>query len=138
MRVYPGTDSYFQWLTEHNVISTEGTLPIMVRCVNVKEALQNLPVSGEGELLLQVVDTQCPWNSARLKLREEHGSLHVEEVSENVTSQITLEGISAAIYGTMKVDELIDYEWIKGLTNTDLETLNQWFPLKYPWMAEQF
>ena len=139
MRVYPGTDSYFQWLSDHNVISTEGTLPIMVRCVNVKDALHGTPVYGEGELILQVVDTQCSWNSSRYLLREENGSLQVNEIDEMKQSpQITIEGLSSLVYGTLKVDELRSYGWISNTTNADLELLSNWFPLRYPWMAEQF
>lgn len=139
MRVYPGTDSYFQWLSEHDVITTQGTLPIMVRCVNIKNGLQGLPISGEGELIIQVADNHCSWNSKTYELKEEDGLLKVSEVKESVDNpRITIEGISAIVYGTLRASELADYGWIKDISDTDLELLNQWFPLKYPWMAEQF
>jgi predicted acetyltransferase len=139
MRVYPGSDSYFQWLTEHNVISTKGTLPIMVRCINIQEALQGLPITGHGEIMLHVVDSHCPWNSKGYKLREDKESLEVNEtVKPPASPQITIEGISALLYGTLKADELINYGWLSGISKDDIEVLSHWFPLDYPWMAEQF
>jgi predicted acetyltransferase len=138
MRVYPGTDSYFQWLSNHNVISLKGNLPVMVRCVNVKDALQGLPISGEGELKLQVVDSHCPWNSIGYLLREENGTLQVTETDEIASSQINIQGISSFLYGTLNVNELIDYGWLSGISTEDLELLSNWFPTRYPWMAEQF
>ena len=138
MRVYPGTDSYFQWLSDHNVISSKGNLPVMVRCVNVEDALQGLPISGEGELKLQVVDSHCEWNSKGYLLKEVNESLQVSEISEPISTQISIEGISSLLYGTLKVDELVDYGWLSGISSVDVKSLSNWFPLRYPWMAEQF
>jgi predicted acetyltransferase len=139
MRVYPGTDSYFQWVSEHDVIKTEGTLPVMLRCVNVENALRGLPVTREGELKLQVFDSHCPWNSKEYKLREEEGFLEVNDIGDTKSSpQITIEGFSALVYGTLSANELIVYDWLSGISKDDIELLNQWFPLRYPWMAEQF
>jgi predicted acetyltransferase len=139
MRVYPGTDSYFEWISNHNVISVKGNMPVMLRCVNVQKALQGLPISREGNLPLQIVDSHCSWNSKKFILREENGFLQIREIEkEKLVPQISIEGISALVYGTLRPDELVHYNWLSGISKADLELLNHWFPLKYPWMAEQF
>jgi predicted acetyltransferase len=102
--------------------------PWMVRVLDVETALSGLPGEGEDELRIQVIDGMCEWNNHIFALRSENDILQVQRTSGTSGADISINALSALVYGTLPVEELeyhgflqIKEEWVR-------HTLNRWFP----------
>jgi len=134
--VNPTSDDYFQWIEGRNTIEMNTGLPFMARCVSVQKALEGLPASGAEKVVFRVEDRLCEWNSQTFQLEAESGQLRVESRgSSKADTTMSIEGISALVYGTMTASELVPYGWISGDIS---QALLDWFPRVYAWMYEQY
>lgn len=102
--------------------------PWMVRLIEIKNALTGLPAPLEGEFTFTLKDTHCSWNDGTYVLRSDGERLQIEPTSMTPTLKLTIEGLSALIYGTNTTDTLEFQGWIKGLDDQTRMLLQHWFP----------
>ncbi len=99
-----------------------------VRVINVERALRGLPVNSPGSVTISIRDEYCPWNNRTIQLVENKGRLHVEPTDKTPTGTLTIEGVSALVYGTLHLDEIVHRGWCRLQRTQDRETLSGWFP----------
>lgn len=102
--------------------------PWMARVVDVKEALNGLPASPDGELIIALSDPQCGWNAGSYLLQAQDGELTASSTKRAPSLESTIRGLSALVYGTHSLEALEYAGWIEGLTNSTRDLLRSWFP----------
>lgn len=134
--INPMTDDYYHWVQDRNIPTIRARRSYMARVIDVEKAIEGLPSSIEGEVCLRVQDKHCDWNNQAFKIYQEDSMLHTERV-ENLECDtlVTIEGITALVYGTAQVDTLVCFGWIDGPVPP---ILSQWFPKTDMWMTEDF
>ena len=134
--INPMTDDYYHWVQDRNIPTIRARRSYMARVVDVKQAIEGIKSSIEGELCLQVMDKHCDWNNRGFRIYQEDSKLHVERVEQiECETFVSIEGITALLYGTAHVDTIACFGWIDG---PDLPLLSQWFPKTDMWMTEDF
>ncbi len=134
--VNPLTNDYYQWIEGPNIMELKSGLCFMARCVNVERSLEGLPAPETGAVTFRVEDSLCKWNDQTYLLEAKKGSLSVKPLGESKADTVlTIEGISALVYGTMTMEELVPFGWIQG---SNPEVFLDWFPRKYTWMYEHY
>ena len=138
--VIPGKTHYYAWLSGYTKVKVSYNLITMFRIIDVEKCLQGIPVNGEGVITINVTDPECPWNEQPFDFSvSEEGKLQVSTSRRKVRPlSITIQGLSALLYGTLPVSELIDFGWISEADPIDLEILQRWFPRIDPYMIEDF
>ncbi|MHA2071738.1 MAG: GNAT family N-acetyltransferase [Candidatus Thorarchaeota archaeon] len=132
----PSTDDYYQWIEGRNILELKTGLTYMGRCIDVQVALEGLPAKSDGQLTFRVTDPLCKWNNQTYWIDASGGSMKVEPIGDADTDiTLTIEGVSALLYGTLSADDLVPYGWISGNIP---KLLTDWFPKKYIWMYEDF
>ena len=132
----PDVDEYYQWIEGRNVLGLSTGLTYMARVVDAQVALEGLPTSVDGQLTFRVKDALCEWNNQTFWLDANGGSIKAEPIGDADTdTAMTIEGLTALVYGTMTASKLAAYGWIKGVSP---EILGEWFPRQYVWMYEDF
>jgi predicted acetyltransferase len=134
--VNPFSDDYYQWIEGRNIMEVRTGLTFMARCVSVPEALEGLPASREGSATIHVEDSLCEWNNQTFQVEAKGGQLGVQPLgNDKAETTVSIEGVSALIYGTTTAHELVPYGWIRGAIP---EVFLDWFPRKYVWMYENY
>jgi predicted acetyltransferase len=134
--INPMTDDYYHWVQDRNIPTIRARRSYMARVIDVEKAIEGTVSPIEGEVCLQVLDKHCDWNSGGFRIYQEESTLHVERVEKiDCDTLISIEGITALVYGTAHVDTLACFGWIDG---PDLTLLSQWFPKTDMWMTEDF
>jgi predicted acetyltransferase len=104
--------------------------PHMVRVLDLAGAIANLPAPVSGCLTLAVSDQFCEWNNGCYEIRAEAGRLRCDRLADQSEADVnaTIEGISALVYGTLPLAELIHKGWVK-VNNPEVgDRLAAWFP----------
>ncbi|MFX1563326.1 MAG: enhanced intracellular survival protein Eis [Promethearchaeota archaeon] len=122
--------NFQHWFTDSmNKFEISMYLPWMVRVIDVKNAIMDIPSSGTAEISIQVSDPYCKWNNDLFTIQSKDGRLKVHKGSGNPDAKMTIEGISALVYGTLSVEELEFKGWLElSDTKTGIK-LQQWFPV---------
>ncbi len=121
--------NFQQWFTDSMTkYEVSMYLPWMVRVIDVKDAVSNLPSSGNAEITIQVSDPHCSWNNGLFTIQSKDGHLKVREGSGTPDAKMTIEGISSLVYGTLPVEELKFKGWLELSDEETGKTLQQWFP----------
>jgi predicted acetyltransferase len=113
----------------------------MGRIIDVSK-LNGLTVS-KGKIQLQIADEQCPWNNKIWIFECQDGKLVVEDNQPEPSERnsdlalVTIQGLSALVYGCYDEEVLKIRSWIKA-TTVDFQTLITMFPKKDPFMNEDF
>ena len=108
----------------------------MARIIDVERAIESIPSPVEGEVRVQVQDKNFDWNNQTFRIYQEDSTLHAENIDDpDCETLVTIEGITALIYGTAHVDTLACFGWIDGPVPP---LLTQWFPKTDMWMTEDF
>jgi predicted acetyltransferase len=106
----------------------------MGRVIDV-ERLEGLPV-GPGEITIQVSDADGEWNNDIWRFAGEKDGLAIEK-SANPDCHLTIQGLSALVYGVYSPDELN----LRGWGNPDKQTqtiLQQMFPHAVPFLHAMY
>ncbi|MHA1454221.1 MAG: sterol carrier protein domain-containing protein, partial [Promethearchaeota archaeon] len=144
-QLLPHQDNFQSWIQDHIKTEIKQHLISMVR-INIVEGLfdeMSVPdvdyeVYNE-DISFEVQDPMCEWNNGILKLWEKDGVLHSKLFpNESVDTKITIEGLSALLYGTMTVEEVEYFGWIKNLSEEDKDLLSVWFPRREYYCTEFF
>ncbi|MFX0065370.1 MAG: enhanced intracellular survival protein Eis [Candidatus Hermodarchaeota archaeon] len=140
MPLNPNEAHYYSWLEGVTACpQIRADELIMVRVVNVCQSLQDLPSKYAGEIKLQILDPLCSWNNQAFRIMGDGQKLNIEALgNKNTSLQLTIEGLSALIYGILPIEEVTAFQWLKGIKNPDKDLLTQWFPVKIPWITDNF
>ncbi|OIP78090.1 MAG: hypothetical protein AUK48_02425 [Oscillatoriales cyanobacterium CG2_30_44_21] len=116
-----------QWLTNAGQLESKLTDPWMVRVVDVVGALHGLPIACD-RFTFALSDPDCSWNEGIFGVNGDRGQLSVRRIVNDdlpnsaINFRATVAGISALVYGTQAIDELV----YKGmLTNISEDTCKQ-------------
>jgi len=103
-------------------------MPWMVRVIDVKGAIEELPAGEEGSVTVEVFDSYCDWNNGTFTIRAEEGKLQTDRGKGSPSVKMTSEAISSLVYGTHTLEE-IEYEgWIRISEPGAKRMLEKWFP----------
>ena len=103
----PSDDLLYLWL--------EGATPacalqpaVMARCINIRKALQQLPVPAglSGRATILVTDDEIPLNSGLLKLRAQDGVLDVKQTADAEDVAMDIAAFTQLCFGAFSVHEL--------------------------------
>lgn len=109
-------------------------VPPMGRVINIS-ALAGLPV-GPGEITIRLTDPDCDWNNGIWQLSGDHGVLAVEQ-GEDSDCELTIQGLSALVYGVTDPDEFAFRSW--GNPDQNQQTiLREMFPPALPFLHANY
>ncbi len=118
-----------QWIIDQmEFIEIKLCFPWCARIIDVEPALASLPAEGEAELTFQLSDNHCDWNNGTYTLKADSGKLLIDKNAANSDVKLTIEGLSALVYGTLSLDEIEFKGWAKISDLEAKKTFMQWFP----------
>ena len=137
--VVPFETELYPWLSGYYMTELTTENIWMVRIINVKLTLDDLPVTTDGEITVKIIDDHCLQNNQTYAITSKNGKLNVEELGEQPCKlKIAQEGLASLIYGLLTADDLDSFDWIKNATKAEKELLNAWFPILPPILTEGF
>lgn len=137
MPVPLGTNIH-RWLSDAGNLELSMTEPWMVRIIDIVEALNGLEIECEP-FTFALRDRHCIWNegvfgvssiakkeSDRRKLTvKRYGNGDFQDIA--IDFRATIAGISALIYGTYAIGELVQKQWITEINLETHKLLEKWF-----------
>ncbi|MFX1576724.1 MAG: enhanced intracellular survival protein Eis [Promethearchaeota archaeon] len=100
----------------------------MVRIIDAKKAIEDLPGAGEDIISVELSDSDCPWNNGVFSLQSEKGRLRLTESSGHSVVKSSIQAFSSLLYGTQSLEELefqgnitVSEKWARHI-------LQRWFP----------
>ncbi|MHA2424658.1 MAG: GNAT family N-acetyltransferase [Candidatus Thorarchaeota archaeon] len=150
--ISPVSEDYYQWLCNYHTPTISSKILSMARIIDVKESLQGLRVYSPGSLTVRITDPHFEWNNGVFRVIEDDGVLRVEESQETTKITLTIEGLTAILYGTLSAKQLKRLGWLQGVDNQfsgksgtvdgksyhGILHLDDWFPRETPWLTEDF
>jgi predicted acetyltransferase len=120
------------WFSNAGRLESTMTDPWMVRVIDIVGALHGLPIASEP-FTFALSDPYCNWNDGVFGVNGDRGQLTVKRYSNGdiadlaIDFKATIAGISALIYGTQAIDELVHQQWITEITPETCERLEKCF-----------
>jgi len=104
-------------------------IPWMVRVLDPVAAVAGLPGAGKGEVAFQLADEWIPSNNAAFSVGSDGGTLYGSRGGKPVF-RLDVRGLSALVYGTIPLSEVIYRGWAEGVPPTAAACLESWFPTR--------
>lgn len=101
---------------------------MMCRVIDPIGALEGLPAEKNGRFTFQYKDPHCPWVEGTYELVGKDGRLYCHRIHQNATTSLTTQGLSALIFGTLSVEELLHLGWGSHISTREQTILKVWFP----------
>ena len=123
------------WFHDLEITLGQDWIPPMARVLDI-EKLNGLP-AGVGTFNAQISAPTCPWNEGVWRFESQDGKLSVAPVSRQADCQLTIQGLSALVYGTNPPTSFRHRGW----GSVPLETaaqMGRMFPLQIPHLHEYF
>ena len=125
------------WLSNAGRLQSSLTEPWMVRVVDVVEALNGLPLECEP-FTFALSDPHCIWNEGVFgvsvsRTEGDRSKLTVKRYSNGdfldltIDFRATIAGLSAMVYGTYAIGELVQRQWITDIQPETRKLLEKWF-----------
>ncbi len=120
------------WLSDAGQLASSMTAPWMVRAVDIVGALHGLSIACEP-FTFALNDPYCNWNDGVFGVNGDRGNLTVKRYGSGGSQDLaidfhtTIAGISALIYGTHAIAELVHKKWITKITSDTRERLEKCF-----------
>lgn len=106
--------------------------PWMVRIIDAVDAMSDINVNLEGEIILELHDEYCQWNNGIYKLEAFNNKLKMSKCkSVKPHVKMDIKGLTALLYGVYSVEELEYKEWIVLSESKVGRLLDEWFPKKF-------
>ena len=122
------------WLSDLRIELEPIFFPPMGRIIKLSD-FSGMQV-GEGQFTAEIIDPHCPWNEGIWKFSTESGLLNIEEGSV-ADCQLTIQGLSALMYGTHSPEDFEYLGW--GVPTSGLiEEMAHMFSVEIPYMHEMF
>ncbi|WP_371801732.1 enhanced intracellular survival protein Eis [Candidatus Lokiarchaeum ossiferum] len=137
----PHEENIYAWFSGFAKTKTPHHIVNMARIIDATACLADLPVTHQTSDIIQfqLTDPDCAWNNLHLALSVQNGKIHVEKLEGDTPNmKITIQGLTAIVYGVMPYPELTYFKWIQNASAQDLAILKLWFPLSPTWLAEFF
>jgi predicted acetyltransferase len=141
----PYEDNFQSWIQDHIKNDIKQHFISMVRIIKVDTVFDDIPVHQvdfeqyNEEISMEVQDPMCEWNNGILKLWEKDGVLQSKFYpNETLDAKITIEGLSALLYGTITVKEVEYFGWLTNIPDEDKDVLDLWFPRREYYCTEFF
>jgi len=135
----PQESELYPWLNEYYMVQVKTRNLWQARIINIQKALQNLPVTTTGELSIKVNDSLLPSNNQNYSIKNQKGQLEVQTIKEEqVDFELTIEGLTALVYGSLEPFELEEFGWLEIHNPKKVPLLMQWFPRIHSYMLEDF
>lgn len=110
--------------------------PTAMGRVSHVEHLGGLKV-GEGSVVIAVQDEQCDWNNGTFRFQNQDDTLHVERTAATPDCTLTIQALSALIYGVIDPADFAYRGW-GAPSNQVQDKLRRLFPRLLPWLSAQF
>jgi len=143
--VLPHEDNFESWIVDHAKTEIKQHIISMVRINIVETVFDDISVPDvdyevyNEEISFEVQDPMCEWNNGILKLSEKDGKIQSKFYpNESVDTKIMIDGLSALLYGTMSVEEIEYFKWLKNISEEDKDLLSVWFPRREYYCTEFF
>ncbi len=119
------------WLSDAGRLESSMTDPWMVRAIDIVGALHGLPIACEP-FTFALSDPHCHWNDGIFGMNGDRGKLMVKRYNGDfqdraIDFRATISGISALIYGTQAIAELVHKQWITEINSETCERLEKCF-----------
>jgi len=75
-----------------------------------------------------VRDEQCAWNHGVYRATARDGRLAATREAGAPELELTIEGLTALVYGAFALEEIAFRGWVTGLDDECRHLLAQWFP----------
>ncbi len=111
----------------------------MGRIIDV-ESLKGM-FTGSGSITVKITDQYCPWNEGLYSFISTNDRLNVVKHSNSYDQSdctITIEGLSALIYGGYTIHDFLFKNWISDYSADCFDKLQTLFPMVYVHMHEHF
>ena len=92
---------------------------------------------GPGSAVLAITDPQCEWNNGTWAFRSEDGKLIVEPTEAAAEGELTIQGLSALVFGTHDPHDFAIRSW-GTLSEALADTLDSMFPQQSPHMFSAY
>ncbi|MHA1912594.1 MAG: GNAT family N-acetyltransferase [Candidatus Kariarchaeaceae archaeon] len=136
MPINPNEGNYYSWIENYAKPKVDLHMVNMGRIIDAAKCLEGMKVKREGKVSLKIIDPICEWNNKTIEIVSKEGKLTVEGTKEEEI-EMTIEGLTALVYGVMPIEEIEYCSWMKGGEEAK-KKLGEWFPRKDPWMVEDF
>jgi predicted acetyltransferase len=126
----PLDTTFHYWFTDlPSFIELTTWNPWMVRVVDAEKTVAGLPATQPGQITFKLVDPLCKWNNGTFTLASERRQLKISRTQAAAETTMTIEGLSALVYGTHPVEALELAGWVKPVASATGAKLSQWFPV---------
>jgi predicted acetyltransferase len=102
-------------------------IPWMVRVLDPVEAVTALPAAERGEVALELKDEWIASNNAVFTFRSDGETLSGSR-GGNPAMRLDIRGLSALIYGTLPLSEIVYRGWAGDVPGAPAALLESWFP----------
>ena len=128
-----GTNPH-NWLGDAGILESRLSEPWMVRIVDLVGALHGLPLDCEP-LTFAVSDPHCHWNEGIFTINSDRSFApqiaikrhNGEQFDGAIDFHTTIAGISALIYGTAAIEQLVHKQWITEINPATCQKLEKCF-----------
>jgi len=133
----PAYDSAETWLSDMDVkFRTTDWVTAMGRVLNV-EKMTGMN-AGEGQFVAKIEDDMCAWNNGIFAFDVREGKLLVREIRSLPDCTLTIQGLSALVFGTHDPADFVWRGWAQHLGNETIRNMGVMFPRALPHMHEAY
>lgn len=93
--------------------------------------------TGEGRFSARISDSYCEWNNGTFLFATHDGQLTVGDTS-NAHCELTIQGLSALVYGGYDPDDFVYRGWSSPITDEVLSQMRSMFPNRLVFLHEEF
>ncbi|MCD4655264.1 GNAT family N-acetyltransferase [bacterium] len=126
----PNNCNFFHWFSDPETLfkSTIPSAPFMVRIIDPVEAFRDIPVPIPGQFTYKLLDPLIPANNRTISLNSNNGVLQAEPVDDPTATEVPIKGLTALLYGTTDIEELIHCGFLPEFSSETKALLKAWFP----------
>ncbi|WP_330630893.1 GNAT family N-acetyltransferase [Halocatena halophila] len=109
----------------------------MFRVVDVERGLSAIDYADTGSVVLEIADSDAPWNDGRFELTVTDNSATCVPSTDPSAIELDISALGAIVSGYRSPATLAEYETIEG-TDAAIETLDRLLPATEPSLVEFF
>ncbi|MHA1758998.1 MAG: GNAT family N-acetyltransferase [Candidatus Heimdallarchaeota archaeon] len=136
--IYPETSEIYTWLDDFFIAEIKSQNVWMARVIDVKKTLKDMPTDAEEEISFKITDPLIKENNAVFQISGSKKKITVKEVKDNTLLELTIEGLTALVYGMLSAEEVKSFGWMKGASEATNKILDNFFPRKIGYLNEGF
>ena len=121
-----------KWKIQNPRLKTQNKGTMMMRVVNFEAFCRSIQVPEEGnnDLILKLIDTQCPWNEGNFSVHSNNGELNIERVDKSRSVEITLDPFQlSTVVGGLTAPSVLQEMRIISCSQETAKKLENLFPV---------